>query len=233
MRAHFPSEGSALERYCRALRRRSRSTPPSTARIAPGPGRAGPQACPSASASRSSSRRRSGMSASWPIAGSRSTAFWVRSARPRRQARDPARAAAAQARLRTRAGRRAFSRSLAGALRRRIACEPRHPSWFEPAADGFCDSLRSPASPPTPLSCRPPPPRAAGDGFVYCRLHGSPRMYRSAYDAEQPRRLMRGRSAPSPRRAAKPGACSTTPPPRAATGDALSLMAKLRNFRSG
>ncbi|HZO95697.1 MAG TPA: DUF72 domain-containing protein [Candidatus Baltobacteraceae bacterium] len=64
----------------------------------------------------------------------------------------------------------------------RIACEPRHASWFEDAADralAELDVARVAADPAVV-------PRAAQPGgsrsFAYIRLHGSPRMYYDAYD---------------------------------------------------
>jgi uncharacterized protein YecE (DUF72 family) len=73
-----------------------------------------------------------------------------------------------------------------GALRERvgaaIACEPRHASWFEENADRALAGLgvaRVAADP-----SRAPGADAPGGwpGLVYYRLHGSPRMYYSAYD---------------------------------------------------
>ena len=72
-------------------------------------------------------------------------------------------------------------------LRRRwshgIAVEPRHESWFAPAADRLLDAL-------TVARVAADPPRAANgmepggwQGIAYFRLHGSPRVYYSAYEA--------------------------------------------------
>jgi uncharacterized protein YecE (DUF72 family) len=72
-----------------------------------------------------------------------------------------------------------------GALRARhagpVACEPRHVTWFAPAADAL---LRDHGV----ARVAADPPRAAGDGapggdpsLVYYRLHGSPRIYYSPY----------------------------------------------------
>ena len=73
-------------------------------------------------------------------------------------------------------------------LRRRVAddpvaCEPRHASWFEPSADQLLAEHRIArvAADPAPV------PAAATSGgwpgLHYARLHGSPRMYWSRYDA--------------------------------------------------
>jgi uncharacterized protein YecE (DUF72 family) len=65
----------------------------------------------------------------------------------------------------------------------RIACEPRHRTWFAPDADALLDAFaiaRVDADPVVPGGC-------AGSGgsqaFRYRRLHGSPRIYASSYDA--------------------------------------------------
>jgi uncharacterized protein YecE (DUF72 family) len=63
-----------------------------------------------------------------------------------------------------------------------IACEPRHVSWFTPPADAALKKLKI-------ARVAADPPRAPGDGvpggsraFAYWRLHGSPKIYYSAYD---------------------------------------------------
>jgi uncharacterized protein YecE (DUF72 family) len=65
-----------------------------------------------------------------------------------------------------------------------IVCEPRHASWFVPEVDGLLDELRI-----ARVAADPAPVLAAGrpggwKGLSYYRLHGSPRIYYSAYDAE-------------------------------------------------
>jgi uncharacterized protein YecE (DUF72 family) len=70
-------------------------------------------------------------------------------------------------------------RELAGAAA--IACEPRHPSWFEPAADSLLERrqvARVAADPArVPAAAQP----GGWRGLAYFRLHGSPVMYRSSY----------------------------------------------------
>lgn len=64
-----------------------------------------------------------------------------------------------------------------------IACEPRHPSWFEAEADGLLDRLgvaRVAADPALVPAAAVP---GGWRGLSYWRLHGSPAMYRSSYDA--------------------------------------------------
>jgi uncharacterized protein YecE (DUF72 family) len=62
-----------------------------------------------------------------------------------------------------------------------VVCEPRHPSWFMPEADQMLTVFhvaRVAADPASfPQAARP----GGWDGLVYCRLHGSPRVYYSAY----------------------------------------------------
>jgi uncharacterized protein YecE (DUF72 family) len=63
-----------------------------------------------------------------------------------------------------------------------LACEPRHPSWFEPNADTLLvahEAARVAADPArVPAAAEP----GGWGGLVYYRLHGSPVMYRSSYD---------------------------------------------------
>ena len=63
-----------------------------------------------------------------------------------------------------------------------VACEPRHPSWFAPAVDSMLADLKI-------ARVAADPPRAKVDaqpggwpGLAYFRLHGSSRMYFSAYE---------------------------------------------------
>jgi uncharacterized protein YecE (DUF72 family) len=65
-----------------------------------------------------------------------------------------------------------------------IACEPRHPSWWTPRADAMFrrHGVARVAADPARI------PEVASPGgakrLAYYRLHGSPRMYYSAYSAE-------------------------------------------------
>ena len=62
-----------------------------------------------------------------------------------------------------------------------IACEPRHPSWFDADADALLVEQRvarvaaDPAR--TPSAAEP----GGWPGLAYWRLHGSPQIYRSSY----------------------------------------------------
>lgn len=64
-----------------------------------------------------------------------------------------------------------------------IVCEPRHASWFTPEVDALMAELRI-------ARVRADPPAVPGQdapggwrGLSYHRLHGSPRIYYSAYDS--------------------------------------------------
>ena len=65
-----------------------------------------------------------------------------------------------------------------------IACEPRHASWFEEEADRLlksCKVARVAADPARVPSAAEP---GGWHGLTYHRLHGSPKVYYSAYSAE-------------------------------------------------
>ncbi|HEX8625185.1 MAG TPA: DUF72 domain-containing protein [Allosphingosinicella sp.] len=63
-----------------------------------------------------------------------------------------------------------------------VACEPRHPGWFEAGADSLladCRVARVAADPAkVPAAAEP----GGWRGLAYYRLHGSPAMYHSSYD---------------------------------------------------
>ena len=65
-----------------------------------------------------------------------------------------------------------------------VACEPRHPSWFEREAGDLLRELgvaRVAADPArVPAAAEP----GGWPGLSYYRLHGSPKMYYSAYSEE-------------------------------------------------
>ena len=76
----------------------------------------------------------------------------------------------------------AFLAWLADRAAARIACEPRHPSWFGGEADRLLDRLgvARVAADPAPASGAESP--GGWRGLAYWRLHGSPIVYRSSYD---------------------------------------------------
>jgi uncharacterized protein YecE (DUF72 family) len=65
-----------------------------------------------------------------------------------------------------------------------LVCEPRHTSWFTPDVEGLLDELRIArvAADPAPVSGADKP--GGWRGLSYYRLHGSPRIYYSAYSPE-------------------------------------------------
>ena len=67
----------------------------------------------------------------------------------------------------------------------RLACEPRHPSWFAADADALlagCRVARIAADPAlVPAAALP----GGWAGLAYFRMHGAPRIYYSDYDAER------------------------------------------------
>lgn len=76
----------------------------------------------------------------------------------------------------------AFFRDLRALWPEAVVCEPRHPTWFEDEAEALLTAHRI-----ARVAADPPRHPAAGSpggwpGLSYWRLHGSPRMYWSAYD---------------------------------------------------
>ncbi|QXQ08534.1 DUF72 domain-containing protein [Sphingosinicellaceae bacterium] len=77
----------------------------------------------------------------------------------------------------------AFLRQLAAGPSGSIACEPRHASWFTPAADALLTAAgvaRVAADPARAAGAETP---GGWPGLAYFRWHGSPHVYRSAYPA--------------------------------------------------
>jgi len=84
----------------------------------------------------------------------------------------------------------AFDAEAAGAffraLRRRhagpAACEPRHASWFTPEADALLAAASVARVAADPVRAPGADEPGGWPGLAYFRLHGSPRMYYSAYE---------------------------------------------------
>ena len=76
----------------------------------------------------------------------------------------------------------AFLKLLRSRTEGEVACEPRHPTWFEGEADRLLADFRVARVAADPARV----PQAAVPGgwqdLTYFRLHGSPRMYYSEYD---------------------------------------------------
>jgi len=107
-----------------------------------------------------------------------------------------------------------------------IACEPRHPSWFEAEADALLAGLevaRVAADPAVVPAAATP---GGWRGLDYWRLHGSPVMYRSAYGAE--RLEVYAQAMAEARTAERPAWCMfDNTASSAATADALWLAERL------
>ena len=65
-----------------------------------------------------------------------------------------------------------------------IVCEPRHPSWFAPEAGALLAEHRvgRVAADPAPVPAAAIP--GGWQGLAYIRMHGSPRIYWSGYEAD-------------------------------------------------
>jgi uncharacterized protein YecE (DUF72 family) len=77
-----------------------------------------------------------------------------------------------------------FFAALSSPKSHQIACEPRHPSWWTPRADAVLRRYgvaRVAADPARTAEAASP---GGAKRLAYYRLHGSPRMYYSAYSAE-------------------------------------------------
>lgn len=75
-----------------------------------------------------------------------------------------------------------FLADLAARTPARLACEPRHPSWFEPDADALLDRLKVARVAADPARVPAAAEPGGWRGLAYWRLHGSPVMYRSSYE---------------------------------------------------
>ena len=75
-----------------------------------------------------------------------------------------------------------FLQMITSMTQARIACEPRHPTWFGDDADNLLQRYRIArvaADPAITMGAANP---GGWRGFDYHRLHGSPSIYRSSYD---------------------------------------------------
>jgi uncharacterized protein YecE (DUF72 family) len=74
-----------------------------------------------------------------------------------------------------------FFTGLRAVIKGEIACEPRHPTWFETAADNLLDRLRVARVAADPALGTAAALPGGWPGLAYWRLHGTPAMYRSSY----------------------------------------------------
>ena len=79
---------------------------------------------------------------------------------------------------------RAFFQALRERFDGLVVCEPRHKSWFAPPAEGLLTEFRVARVAADPAVVPAAAEPGGWDGLGYYRLHGSPRMYYSAYPAE-------------------------------------------------
>jgi uncharacterized protein YecE (DUF72 family) len=119
-----------------------------------------------------------------------------------------------------------FLSPIVAATPARIVCEPRHASWFEGEADRLLAArgvARAAADPARVPSAAMP---GGWRGLAYWRLHGSPDMYRSAYDPERLDRYAQALALPDQDEA---WCIFDNTAAGAATGDALALQDRLVN----
>lgn len=77
-----------------------------------------------------------------------------------------------------------FFRTLRKCCEVPIVCEPRHASWLVPDARALLAMHHIGKVEADPEPCPWPESASAASGVLYLRLHGSPEMYRSDYDAQ-------------------------------------------------
>ncbi len=82
-----------------------------------------------------------------------------------------------------------FFDHLRGSYAGLVACEPRHPSWFGEDADTLLRDRRVARVAADPAVVAEAGAPGGWTGLAYWRLHGSPRMYYSAYSTEELVRL--------------------------------------------
>jgi uncharacterized protein YecE (DUF72 family) len=75
----------------------------------------------------------------------------------------------------------AFFTSLRAGFSGSVVCEPRHASWFAPEVELFLSTHQVARVAADPALCPAAAKPGGWDGLAYYRLHGSPRMYYSAY----------------------------------------------------
>jgi uncharacterized protein YecE (DUF72 family) len=113
----------------------------------------------------------------------------------------------------------------------RVACEPRHMSWFENNAESVLQGLKIARVAADPALTQKSSIPAAWPHLRYWRLHGSPVIYRSAYDATRLAEL--GRALLAEHEAGQEVWCMfDNTASSAATSNALSLSSQVGLSRS-
>ena len=105
-----------------------------------------------------------------------------------------------------------------------VACEPRHPSWFEAEVEALLAEHRVARVAADPAVVAKAAVPGGWRGLAYWRLHGSPVMYRSSYDDRLGAYATQLRSCSDSRDA---WCMFDNTASSAATGDALALRAML------
>jgi uncharacterized protein YecE (DUF72 family) len=123
-----------------------------------------------------------------------------------------------------------FLALLRGRFDRALALEPRHASWFEPAPDALLRDLRIARVLADPVRHAPGAVPGGWPQRVYLRLHGSPRMYYSAYPPELLQALA-GRMRRAEAEGAEVWCIFDNTAAGAAAGDALTLLRLLEEGR--
>lgn len=77
-----------------------------------------------------------------------------------------------------------FLKAVAAALPAQLVLEPRHPSWFTDPADSLLAAHRVARVAADPSLVPEAAVPGGWPGFAYFRLHGSPHIYRSSYEAK-------------------------------------------------
>jgi uncharacterized protein YecE (DUF72 family) len=120
-----------------------------------------------------------------------------------------------------------FFAMLRNAVDAEIACEPRHASWFEDEADALLKDLRVARVAADPALGAAAAAPGGWRGLSYWRLHGSPEMYRSSY-GEEAIDMYAAHVRSAVDEGHEPWCMFDNTAASQATGNALSLMAKLR-----
>ena len=82
-----------------------------------------------------------------------------------------------------------FLEEVRGRFSGAVVCEPRHESWFGPAANSMLAALEIARVAADPAIVPDAAAPGGWGGLVYYRLHGSPKMYHSSYSDEYLRSL--------------------------------------------
>jgi uncharacterized protein YecE (DUF72 family) len=125
---------------------------------------------------------------------------------------------------------RRFFTMLRNAVDAEIVCEPRNITWFQDDADVMLRDLRVARVAADPALCPAAGVPGGWPGISYWRLHGSPDMYRSSYGDEAIDKYA-AQIAAATGAGHEPWCIFDNTAASEATGNALSLLSKLRSER--